>query len=130
MEEEEIALRKEFVSGIIRSGEALSFSSSEVLCLVISNICIPEIDIDKANIPTRVFAVNGSDRMLLGTLVPGLHEMDAVNYKVPPLGKVDIEILGPHPVHVIGYRQPLPFESDSDLSRVSREEEEEESAKE
>ena len=120
------AKKVEFVSGILRNGETLCLESTETMALVVSNLCIPEVDPANASLVSRVFACRG-DRTLLATLVPGVSQMQTINYKVPPAEKVALEVVGPHPVHVIGYRFSLEDDSsDSEILFVEEEEEEEE----
>lgn len=124
MEEDSNQKRVEFVSGILHHGESIPLSSTETMALVISNLCIPEIDPANASNVSRVFAQK-TNRTLLATLVPAVCEMQMINYKVPPSETVTLVAEGPHPVHFIGYRYSTIPESSSDDGLEEEEEEEE-----
>ena len=129
--EEDLAEQKkvEFLAGVLKDGETTTLKATDETGLVISNLCIPEVDPANADNPSRIFA-HKNGRFLLATLVPGVCEMSVINYKVPPSEEVTIEASGPHPVHFIGYRFSLEDSSDSDILFGEEEEEEEEEARE
>lgn len=97
------------------------FRSSEDRSVVISNACIPDVSAGAA--PTRLFAnlVNGPENILVTTLVPGIHESEMLNFKVPLNGAVTLRVVGAHPIHLIGYMNLI-----QDASDIIMEEEEEE----
>lgn len=107
-----------FKSLVIRPGEEKTLQSSETCALVISNACIPDISAGPG--PSRLFASVSNQRILLTTLVPGLRENDMLNFKVPLESIIKLEVVGAHPVHVIGYLNSLVDEA------LLEEEEEEE----
>jgi hypothetical protein len=119
------APRLEFVSAVVSPGNPVVLTVTAPSRLVISNVCIPEIDPSTPSQPSRLFGtvLGGPDRALIATLVPGHAEAEMVGFKVLPDHRCRLETVGPHPVHIIGYLEPPEQEGGSE----EEEEEEEES---
>jgi hypothetical protein len=100
----------QFVSAIVKPRIPVVLTATAPRSLIVSNVCLPDVPLNAAVQPCRLFGTivpSAGDRTLLATLLANRAENEALGFRVAPGKQIKLETGGPYAIHIAGYLQEL-----------------------